>query len=217
MEILAAYVRKNSSIEVIRDKNIIYTSKDTEAEKIPEEKDPKVQRMSEDIQRILTIIGNHKKSKRAENDPNKIFSLRLNDTYLQSAILYRPNFELILFLDADLKNSFLNGANFKRAYLARTILEGTSLKEANFKEADLIETNFKGTDLKRANFEGANLKKADFEGADLKRDNFKGAKNLTVDQLSKVKTLYKAELDPEIEKPLREKYPALFEKPQDEP
>ena len=35
--------------------------------------------------------------------------------------------------------------------------------------------------------------------------------NLTIEQLSKVKTLCKAKLDPEIEKPLREKYPALFE------
>ncbi|WP_187151910.1 hypothetical protein [Methanosarcina siciliae] len=44
-----------------------------------------------------------------------------------------------------------------------------------------------------------------------------GAKNLTIDQLSKVKTLYNAKLDQEIEKPLREKHPALFEKPKDEP
>jgi len=28
-----------------------------------------------------------------------------------------------------------------------------------------------------------------------------------------VKTLYNAKLDPELEKPLRENYPALFEKP----
>jgi hypothetical protein len=42
-----------------------------------------------------------------------------------------------------------------------------------------------------------------------------GTKNLTIDQLSKVKTLYNAKLDKELEKPLREKYPDLFEKPKD--
>jgi hypothetical protein len=35
----------------------------------------------------------------------------------------------------------------------------------------------------------------------------------SIDQLSKVKTLYNATLDPELEKPLKEKYPALFEEP----
>ena len=43
--------------------------------------------------------------------------------------------------------------------------------------------------------------------------NLKGSKNLTVDQLSKAKTLYNAKLDEKLEKPLREKYPTLFEEP----
>ncbi|WP_269849199.1 hypothetical protein [Methanosarcina horonobensis] len=47
--------------------------------------------------------------------------------------------------------------------------------------------------------------------------NLEGAKNLTVDQISEAKTLYEAKLDPELEKPLKEKYPDLFNKPQDEP
>jgi hypothetical protein len=48
----------------------------------------------------------------------------------------------------------------------------------------------------------------------LERANLKGAENLTIDQLSKVKTLYKATLDKKLEKPLRKKYPALLEEPQ---
>jgi hypothetical protein len=50
----------------------------------------------------------------------------------------------------------------------------------------------------------------------LKELTFQGAKNLSIDRLSKVKTLYKTKLDQELEKPLREKYPALFEEPIDE-
>ena len=55
------------------------------------------------------------------------------------------------------------------------------------------------------------------EGANLDEANLEGAKNLTIYQLSKAKTLYNAKLDEELEKPLREKYPALFEKPKAEP
>ena len=36
---------------------------------------------------------------------------------------------------------------------------------------------------------------------------------LALDQICKVKTLYDTKLDEKLEKPLREKYPALFEKP----
>jgi hypothetical protein len=38
----------------------------------------------------------------------------------------------------------------------------------------------------------------------LKELTFQGAKNLSIDRLSKVKTLYNTKLDPELEKPLRE-------------
>jgi hypothetical protein len=49
----------------------------------------------------------------------------------------------------------------------------------------------------------------------LKEFYLEGAKNLTVDQLSKVKTLYNAKY-PELEIPLREKYLTFFEEPKDE-
>jgi len=41
--------------------------------------------------------------------------------------------------------------------------------------------------------------------ANLEGTNLKGAKNLTIDQLSKVKTLYNAKLDPELEEELRKR------------
>jgi hypothetical protein len=55
--------------------------------------------------------------------------------------------------------------------------------------------------------------KANLEWANLKGTDIQGTKNLTIDQLSKVKTLYKAKLDKELEVQLKEKYPALFEEP----
>jgi hypothetical protein len=44
----------------------------------------------------------------------------------------------------------------------------------------------------------------------------RGVKNLTVEQLRKVKTLYQAQLDPELEEQMKEDYPHLLEKPKDE-
>ncbi|QIB90118.1 pentapeptide repeat-containing protein [Methanosarcina mazei] len=149
MEILTAYIRKNSSIDNQRDR--------------------KEEIISLDIQAILTIIGENK------------YSYKKRD-------LHRLNLER-----TNLKGATLGWAN----------LEKVHFKEANLKEAYFFEAILKE----------AHLEKTDLEGANLKGANLKGAKNLTVDQLSKAKTLYKAKLDPELEKPLREKCPALFEKP----
>jgi len=43
--------------------------------------------------------------------------------------------------------------------------------------------------------------------------HLEGCIYLTVDQLSNVKTLYHAKLDEKLLIPLKERYPALFEKP----
>ena len=63
---------------------------------------------------------------------------------------------------------------------------------------------------------GANFRRVDFQEADLDGANLGGVDltrtlGLTVNQLSKVKTLDYARLDEGLEIPLREMYPALFE------
>jgi uncharacterized protein YjbI with pentapeptide repeats len=73
---------------------------------------------------------------------------------------------------------------------------------------DQVHHHIFNANLRGAFFEGTNLEDADLQKADLK-----GAKNLTIEQLSKVKTLYEAELDEELLIPLKKKYPALFDKP----
>ena len=60
---------------------------------------------------------------------------------------------------------------------------------------------------------GANLEGAELEGANLKGANLKGASNLTIEQLSTVKTLYNAKLDEQLLIPLKKNYPNLFEEP----
>ena len=69
-----------------------------------------------------------------------------------------------------------------------------------------------------ANLEKANLTYANLGGADLKGASLKGAtlieaRGLTLNQLSQVKTLFKASLDPNLENRIKEKCPHLLEEP----
>jgi uncharacterized protein YjbI with pentapeptide repeats len=89
----------------------------------------------------------------------------------------------------------MGGASLERAYFS----------ESNLKNANLKRANLKGAIFEKSYFEGANLQEANLEDANFKLVNLKGAKNLTVDQLSKTKTLYKAVLDEELEADLRAK------------
>ncbi len=73
-------------------------------------------------------------------------------------------------------------------------------------EPNLTEADLSGADLFKAD-----LFKADLFNANLREADLSGAKNLTTERLSKVKTLYKAKLDPELEKQIEEKYPHLLE------
>ena len=100
----------------------------------------------------------------------------------------------------------LREANLEKADLDWAILIRANLVESQLREADLIGTNFEGANLFKATFIKANLGEANFRGA-----NLEGAYGLSIDQLSKVKTLYNAKLDEELLIPLKEKYPALFE------
>ncbi len=62
--------------------------------------------------------------------------------------------------------------------------------------------------LQEANLLGANLQETYLWGANLQKARF-----LTIKQLSKVKTLYEAKLDPELMKQVKEKYPHFLEEP----
>jgi BTB/POZ domain-containing protein KCTD9 len=70
----------------------------------------------------------------------------------------------------------------------------------DFREADLQKAN-----LQKANLQGANLQEADFRGSNLCK-----ARNLNIDQLSKVKTLYVAKLDNAISTLLKKQCYDLF-------
>ncbi len=78
--------------------------------------------------------------------------------------------------------------------------------------ADLNSAFLGEANLRRANFLGASLKKADFRGANLKR-----AENLSIQQISRVKTLYRAQIDPSLMEIIVKDYPHLLIEPEEHP
>jgi hypothetical protein len=207
IEILTAYVRENSIIENYSELNSLRNvpiSMDIQANESTKHEVPKIRTILLDIQAILTVIVRRKYSYE-HGETNK---LDFKGTNLQHTNLLMANLSGANLEGANLSRANLSGADLSRADLSRANLSEAFLFEANLSEAFLIEAF-----LFEANLFAANLSKAFLSEANLSWANLYWANNLTVDQLSKVKTLYNAKLDEELEKPLREKYPALFEKP----
>lgn len=142
-------------------------------------------------------------------------NLDLEKCYLRKANLTSGYFKSAYFNEANLCEASLLFTNFTKARLFNANLQNSLLILTNFTEANLKSADLKGADLTgakliNANLIGANLKEAVFddanlEGANLREADLMGVKNLTIDQLSKVKTLYQAKLDPELEEELRSK------------
>jgi uncharacterized protein YjbI with pentapeptide repeats len=78
---------------------------------------------------------------------------------------------------------------------------------------DCSDCDLNSAFLSRADLNGANLRKAKLSDADLSDASLTQVKNLSINKLSEVKTLYKAKLAPELTEQVREKYPHLLEGP----
>lgn len=126
----------------------------------------------------------------------------LIETNLENTRLNQTNLENSNLNQAILRAAYASGANFKDAYLIKAQLEGAFLIKTNFKNAFLMEANLRNCYLTGADFENASLYKADL----------RGAKGLTVDQLTKAKTLYLAQFDDEILTQIKTNLPELVGK-----
>jgi uncharacterized protein YjbI with pentapeptide repeats len=119
---------------------------------------------------------------------------------------------------ADFSECNLNGASLILAKMQGAKFSGTSFINANLDRANLqgailrkvVETTPYGDMFSVNNLKGADLSEADLRNADLRE-----VKDITIEQLSKAKTLYKTRLDPELEQQIKQKYPHLFEKPKE--
>jgi uncharacterized protein YjbI with pentapeptide repeats len=124
-------------------------------------------------------------------------------TKLQKANLRSIRLQEANLTDADLHKADLSGSFLNEAILVRANLRETNLMDAYFQEADLT-----GTDFRNAVFTRASLKKANLTEA-----NLKNTIDLTVDLLCETKSLFRAKLDPELEKQVKEQCPQLLKKP----
>ena len=123
----------------------------------------------------------------------------LIEVVMENARLNQTNFENSNLNQANLKGAYASGANFRDAFLIK----------ANFENAFLIKANFNNAFLMEANLRNCYLMGADFENVSLYKADLRGAKGLTVEQLSKVKTLYLARFDDEILAQLKTSLPEL--------
>jgi hypothetical protein len=132
--------------------------------------------------------------------------------------------------DAILNGANLYGANLKQADLRSANLQQADLRNTNLQEAILWNANLQQAYLEFAHLQkailvDANLQEADFGESDLStfKDNLQNAslasadltdvKNLLIDRLSKVHSLYKAKLDPDLMQQVKKCCPHLLEKP----
>jgi BTB/POZ domain-containing protein KCTD9 len=123
----------------------------------------------------------------------------LIEANLENARLNQTNFENSNLNQANLKGAYASGANFKDAFLIKSQFENAFLIKANFNNAFLMEANLQNCYVMGADFENASLYKADL----------RGAKGITIEQLSKVKTLYLAKFDEEILEQIKTSLPEL--------
>jgi len=120
--------------------------------------------------------------------------------------------------DVHLEGAKLHHAILKRANLKNACLQNARLDNANLEDADLWYAKLQNAHLDDANLKGAILWHADFINAELRGANFQGAdlrrvKNLKIEQLSEVKTLFGAQLESGFKAQVEKKYPRLLENP----
>ncbi len=217
IEILTAYIRKNSSAETVGNKNYTPISMFIQDESKKRE-NSEVKNVSLDIQAILTVITKHEFP--YNNEKDKVLNLgmtwlkgadlreahlegaNLKGAHLEGANFYKADLSGANFYKADLSGTHLNRANLTKACLREADLRKANLRKANLRGTDLIEANFTGADLSVVNLSRPNLTEAYIREADL---------NLIIEQFLQVKTLYKAELDEELRKQLEEKYPEKYQ------
>ena len=153
--------------------------------------------------------------KRVSEIPTNYGSIAKEDRleFVTGADLKGRNIENADMLRAFLVKADLRGASLNNANLMYANLEQANLEKTNLQKANLGSANLKSANLKNANLSRANLREADLSVAELQEADFTGVKNLTIEQVSKAKTLYQTKLDPDLMEQLRKCCPHLLENP----
>ena len=119
----------------------------------------------------------------------------LNSANISNSSLLESNLENTRLNQTNLENTNLNQVNLRGAYASGSNFNDAFLIKAQLEGAFLIKTSFRNAFLMEANLQNSYLMGADFENASLYKADLRGVKGLTIDQLSKAKTLYLAKFD----------------------
>lgn len=136
-------------------------------------------------------------------------SSNLNSANISNSSLIETNLENTRLNQTNLENSNLNQADLKGAYASGSNFNDAFLIKANFENAFLIKTSFRNAFLMEANLRNSYLMGADLENASLYKADLRGVKGLTIEQLSKAKTLYLAQFDDEFFDQIKADIPEL--------
>jgi BTB/POZ domain-containing protein KCTD9 len=136
----------------------------------------------------------------------------MNSANLTNAFLIETNLENTRLNQTNMENSNLNQANLRGAYASGANFKDAFLIKADFEGAFLIKTCFKNAYLMESNLRNCYVTGADFENASLYKADLRGAKGLTIEQLTKAKTLYLAQFDDEILDQIKSSIPELVGK-----
>lgn len=153
-------------------------------------------------------------------DNANLRNVQMWDTSFHKISLTKANLEYLCAVRANFQDSFLNEAkfqnalahdcNFKEARLASTDFKNADLRSSDFQRAYLIKTNFEETNLWKSNFRKAMFEKVNLKNAFLAETNLLEVKGLTLEEISKVETLYKAKLDSKLNDEVLQKFPKLL-------
>jgi hypothetical protein len=135
----------------------------------------------------------------------------LNSANVSNCSLIEINLENSRLNQTNFDNSNLNGANLRGAYASGSNFQDAYLIKTNMENAFLIKSNFKNAFLMEANMANSYLMGADFENASLYKADLRGAQGLTAEQLVKAKTLYLAEMEPDLKEEIIRLAPQLIE------
>ena len=171
MEVLTAFVRKNSPI-LPESQEIQERSE--EKLKASEKLDP----INIQIQAALTVIGRRdiKRDYASDEDLDQnIKRLDLTNSNLSSANLFSANLSIANLRDANLNSVNLNSADLRGADLNNANLFSADLRDANLNSANLNSANLFSANLRDANLRGAKLFSADLRDANLNSANLNSA------------------------------------------
>jgi uncharacterized protein YjbI with pentapeptide repeats len=183
MEVLTAFVRKNSPIS----SKIQNLEENKERLKALE----KLESVNIQVQAALTVIGRRDLGQDYTLDEDRERNIKrldlsnsnLRNANLRNAILYGADIRDANLSRADLIGAILYGANLIRTNLSRANLSVANLSYADLGDANLRNAILGDADLSYADLGDANLRNADLRNADLRDANLRNARNLSNQQI----------------------------------